>query len=178
MACQPQRGAERLPSSLDSHPCQTSGSTLSSTLPHMPLTPPAEPGNNSDIYTRLDMHWRNRTINDDQNKGDKTLWIPFKLNKNSGLGKPNLMGKRQLNLHQFINWINQFINLKSHKVLYLKFNSECNLLATGTKLSQLLVSKGTVLCGLQVPQVLTLHWSCDCKFLSEYLKIVVASFTI
>lgn len=57
--------------SLDSHPCQTSGSTLSFTLPPMPLTPPAEPGNNSDIYSRL-RHYR--AISNDQHQGDQTRY--------------------------------------------------------------------------------------------------------
>lgn len=57
--------------SLDSHPCQTSGSTLSSTLPPMPLTPPAEPGNNSNIYSRLR---HNRAISNDQHQGDQTCY--------------------------------------------------------------------------------------------------------
>lgn len=57
--------------SLDSHPCHTSGSTLSSTLPPMPLTPPAEPGNNSNIYSRLR---HNRAISNDQHQGDQTCY--------------------------------------------------------------------------------------------------------
>lgn len=47
------------------------GSTLSSTLTPMPLTPPAEPGNISDIYSPL--------------TGDGTLWMLFRIKMNSRL---------------------------------------------------------------------------------------------
>jgi len=45
----------------------------------MPLTPPAEPGNNSDIYTT------GNSTNNDQHRVDTTFWMICRLGINSEL---------------------------------------------------------------------------------------------